>query len=692
MKTLRIKIVMITIICSLVMGISLGILSYIYSSDMAVEDSKEYMLSKAEEKKTEFNGILSKIQQSVDTLADISVGRLSDFKRFKTDAGYVREYTESIEDILLHFAERTEGALTAYVRYNPDFTEPTSGLFLTRNSTSDGFKSVEPTDFSTYEKDDLEHVGWYYIPVENKEPTWMNPYLNQNINVSMISYVVPIYMENESVGIIGMDISLETIEAMIAKASIYDDGYSCLVDTNYNFVVHKEYSLGDSLKEKAAEVEKIVADEQKEDQVISYKYNGQKKRLAYLTLANGMKYILTAPESDIQAKSDTLLKIMILFLFCGQVVSFFVGFVVSGRISGPIRQVTQWVDKIARLDLKAPKDSAKLTKHKDEIGIMARAVEQMQGELRNMATQIGNSCMVIKDGTNSLGDVMGGTNILCQDNSATMEQMSAGMQQSACTMDVILKNVENVKGDVEEINQKSVQGKEVSEEVKERAVKLENYTATANERTKGVYVELKEKSDAALHQAEAVSRIHELIQTISSISAQTNMLAMNASIEAARAGEAGKGFAVVASEIGNLAGKTQISADDIRKMVLEVEEAVQNMQACITTSTEFLENTVMQDYKEFSEVGINYRDDAGTFEEFMTAVHNLVENLTVAMEEIVRSLDVISQAVNESAEGASNITEKTNELVKATADAGKLVKQSAEKVALLEELVDRFDV
>ena len=323
---------------------------------------------------------------------------------------------------------------------------------------------------------------------------------------------------------------------------------------------------------------------------------------------------------------------------------------------------------------------------------MARAVEQMQGELRNMATQIGNSCMVIKDGTNSLGDVMGGTNILCQDNSATMEQMSAGMQQSACTMDVILKNVENVKGDVEEINQKSVQGKEVSEEVKERAVKLENYTATANERTKGVYVELKEKSDAALHQAEAVSRIHELIQTISSISAQTNMLAMNASIEAARAGEAGKGFAVVASEIGNLAGKTQISADDIRKMVLEVEEAVQNMQACITTSTEFLENTVMQDYKEFSEVGINYRDDAGTFEEFMTAVHNLVENLTVAMEEIVRSLDVISQAVNESAEGASNITEKTNDLVKATADAGKLVKQSAEKVALLEELVDRFDV
>ncbi len=120
---------------------------------------------------------------------------------------------------------------------------PPPDFFLTRNSTKDGFESIEPTDFSTFEKDDLEHVGWYYIPVENKKPTWMNPYLNQNINVSMISYVVPIYMENESVGIIGMDISLETIENMISEASIYENGYSCLVDTNH-IVAHKEYQLG----------------------------------------------------------------------------------------------------------------------------------------------------------------------------------------------------------------------------------------------------------------------------------------------------------------------------------------------------------------------------------------------------------------------------------------------------------------
>ena len=161
------------------------------------------------------------------------------------------------------------------------------------------------------------------------------------------------------------------------------------------------------------------------------------------------------------------------------------------------------------------------------------------------------------------------TNELCQDNSATMEQMSAGMQESASTMEAILKNVDNVNGNVQDINQASVQGSEISKEIKERAENLKEHTREANERTMEIYADLKEKSDSSLQQAAAVSKINELVQTISEFSEQTNLLALNASIEAARAGEAGKGFAVVASEIGNLAGQTQVSADDIKKMVEE---------------------------------------------------------------------------------------------------------------------------
>lgn len=690
MFTIRKRIATIATICSLITGLSLGILSYYYSGDMADDDSKMLMLATSQEKKTELNGILSKIEQSVDTLTEISVSELTDFEKFKTDPSYVEQYTKKIEGTVLKFAEKTEGALTAYVRYNPEFTSPTSGIFYTRNSTDDGFESIEPTDFSIYEKDDLEHVGWYYIPVENKKPTWMNPYLNQNINVTMISYVIPVYIDDVSVGIIGMDISLSTIESMISEATIYDNGYSCLIDTNHNIVFHKDYELGDSLSEKASEAEAIVADNGKEDQVVAYEYMGTKKQMAYQTLRNGMKYILTATDGDISGKSSGLLKLMILFLLCGLLISCIVGWIISGRISDPIKNITEIIGRISKLDLQKDMRTEKLAKRQDEIGKMSKEVEIMSTELGSMTRQIHNSCNIVNDSVRSLEEVMKSTGELCQSNSATMEEMSAGMEESASTMEVIHQNVGSVNDNVKRINEISDKGYHVSGEVKTRAAELQQYTESADKRTREMYAQLRENSDAALHQAEAVSKIHELIQAISDISSQTNLLALNASIEAARAGEAGKGFAVVASEIGALAGQTQVSADDIKKMVYEVEVAVKNMQSCIATSTEFLEDTVLKDYREFSEVGSAYNEDASAFEEFMQTIHNSVNSLSAAMDEITNSLNVIGQAVTDSASGVSDIADKTNELVNSTLHAGEMVSQSVENIATMEKLMKKF--
>lgn len=518
----------------------------------------------------------------------------------------------------------------------------------------------------------------------------MNPYLNQNINVTMISYVIPVYIDDVSVGIIGMDISLSTIEGLIEEGTIYDNGYSFLIDTDHNIVFHKDYELGDSLSEKASGAEAVVADSGKEDQVVAYEYMGTNKQMAYQTLRNGMKYILTATDQDISGKSSGLLRLMIIFLICGLLVSGIVGWFISGRIAGPIKNITEIIGKIAKLDLQKDARTEKLAKRQDEIGKMSQEVAVMGSELGSMTKQIHNSCDVVNESVRSLEAVMKSTGELCQNNSATMEEMSAGMEESASTMEVIHQNVESVNDNVKRINEISEKGYQVSGEVKTRAGELRQYTETADARTREMYAELRENSDAALHQAEAVSKIHELIQAISDISSQTNLLALNASIEAARAGEAGKGFAVVASEIGALAGQTQVSADDIKKMVYEVEVAVKNMQSCIATSTEFLEDTVLKDYREFSEVGSAYNEDANAFEEFMQTIHDSVTSLSAAMDEITQSLNVIGQAVNDSASGVSDIADKTNELVDSTLHAGEMVRQSVDNIAAMETLMKKF--
>lgn len=321
---------------------------------------------------------------------------------------------------------------------------------------------------------------------------------------------------------------------------------------------------------------------------------------------------------------------------------------------------------------------------------MARAVHEMRANLRKMVMEINESSKQITQNVDGLEKITDLINTMCTDNSATSEELAASMEEVAAATIDVNENVQEMKKEAEYIATMADQGVQQSGVVMERAKGLGDKTENASKRTVDLYQNVKVKSEKAIEGSKAVNKINELSGTIIKISSQTSLLALNASIEAARAGEAGKGFAVVATEIGSLAEQTSQAISDIENIVREVNDAVEHMTECMQETTEFLEQSVLTDYQEFKEVSIQYQADADAYGNNMSQVKDAIGNLTVLTQNSAEALDGIKDAVNESAEGVTDIAQKTGEMVSKTVESKGMVEECYGCADNLEGIVAKF--
>ncbi|MBO5073137.1 MAG: methyl-accepting chemotaxis protein [Eubacterium sp.] len=679
---------------ALIASLICGIVSIYVSSQSSRESAKAQLKNNCTIHQWEIDNKLAQIENSVNMLAESTLAQIGDFEKFKTDADYVEQCTEKIRSFARIAGENTEGVLTYYVRYNPDFTPATSGIFASKSKEDADFEDLTPTDFSSYEKDDLEHVGWYYIPVNNGKPTWMDPYQNENIGVYMISYVVPIFIEGESVGIVGMDIDFSKMQKEIGDISLYTSGYAFLANAANEILVHPAEEYGKKITDCSAELSDFMSasDSSAEQKAVSYTYNGEEKVASYSSLRNGMKLVVTVVNSEFRATSEYLFKMILIAFLIALAFSVVSGLCSSGAIARPIRNLTEIIIDTSKLNFKPNPKSAKLVKLKDETGDMARAVRQMRKKLREMVALIEKAGGDMGDNVTSLHQNMSEISDICGNNSATTEELAAAMEEAASTVETVAEAAGTVENNMNDIGKLSREGTEKSIQVKSRADSLKQTTATAAKRTQEIYEEVKEKTTNAIRQARAVEQINELTQNIMDISSQTNLLALNASIEAARAGDAGHGFAVVATEIGALASQTQQTVQSIQTIIPEVNGAVGNMKECLDNMMEFLDRTVLKDYNEFMQVGETYAQDAFSYEQGMTRINAAVTALVDAINNITDSISGINHMVRESASGVQDIAEKTSVVVQKVDSTSSFVSVSKESAENLNQIVGEFNL
>lgn len=439
-------------------------------------------------------------------------------------------------------------------------------------------------------------------------------------------------------------------------------------------------------------VEEIKAGKKPADQVVTYDFKGVTKFAAYALTDTNQIVVVTADEEEMFAPVDEMVSEMVKVSFSSLFVCVVIGFIMSIFICRPIERLTVIIKSTSELDFRHHRYSDKLCKRKDETGQMAKEVREMRATLRDMIRKIDEAGTDITENVEGLSGVTDTVNNMCADNSATSEELTAGMQETAAAMATVNESVLSMREEAGSINELAADGAKVSDEVMARAQNLRTRTVTASGRTMEMYKTVKTKADQAISESKAVEKINELTGTIMAISSQTGLLALNASIEAARAGEAGRGFAVVATEIGSLADQTTKAIADISEIVQEVNNAVGNMSGCLEETNGFLENTVVTEYKGFEEVSEQYQTDAVTFRTSMDQVRESMSRLLSAIEQIANALGGVNDTVGESAAGVSDIAQKTGDMVNKTSETNDMVSECEKCVEELRQMVAKFQL
>lgn len=430
---------------------------------------------------------------------------------------------------------------------------------------------------------------------------------------------------------------------------------------------------------------------------VSYEFKGAIKYASYMVLNDDSILVITADEDEALASVDKLSKelaslrvTLIILVVVIILVAAALAYVVSKMITKPITQISDIVGQTAALDFTHNANSEKLVSRKDETGMMARSVAEMRSALRTMVVDISEASKQINGNVEELKNISASINQVCTDNSATTEELAAGMQETSATTETINNNIGHMQNAANEIEDLSKSGETLSYEIQDRATKLKATTEEASTRTTAMYQEVKAKTDEAIEDSKAVNKINELTDAIMAISSQTSLLALNASIEAARAGEAGRGFAVVATEIGNLANQTSQTVGDINNIVKEVNAAVAKMTKSLEDTTEFLENVVIKDYAQFQEVSVQYSDDASVVQTSMKEIESSIQSLTGTISEIAEALNGINSTINEATIGVTDIASKTTDVVTETVQNNELVDDCVVSVGKLNEIAAMF--
>lgn len=246
--------------------------------------------------------------------------------------------------------------------------------------------------------------------------------------------------------------------------------------------------------------------------------------------------------------------------------------------------------------------------------------------------------------------------------------LSMAIQKVADNAAAINSSAADIKEDVRDMAEECSSITDYSSAMKMRANEMEVTAQTNTEVIQKKAADILEVLEEAIENSKSVDQVDRLTKDIVEISSTTNLIALNASVEAAHAGEAGKGFAVVAAEIKALAHSCGETAGRIQEVNQIVTNAVHNLSRHAQDLADYLNETVLTEFRETVRSGRQYKEDADYVKEMIDAFNSRTDRLRNSMTEIADSIESITKAIDDGASGITGVADSTKSLAGNMAD------------------------